>query len=54
MAAAEHGHGAGHSHGHGLGGGGLRSLVIALALNAVYTIVEAIVGLSIGSLALLG
>jgi cobalt-zinc-cadmium efflux system protein len=43
---------AGHSHGFG-GGSGLRSLVLALALNAVYTVVEAAVGFATGSLTLL-
>lgn len=38
---------------HGLGGDrGARSLAIALALNAAYTVVEVVVGLTTGSLAL--
>lgn len=45
---------AGHAgHAHGFGGSGLRSLTIALVLNAVYTVFEAGVGFATGSLALL-
>ena len=46
-----HGH-AGHVHGFG-SSGSLRSLLLALALNAVYTVVEVVIGFSNGSLALL-
>jgi len=49
----EHPHDRG-GHVHGLGGdGGARSLALALALNAVYTAVEATVGFATGSLALI-
>ena len=50
--AHEHDHGArGHVHGFG-GDRGARGLAIALVLNAVYTLIEAIVGFTSGSLAL--
>lgn len=50
----EDSHARGGAHVHGFGGGGsLRSLGIALALNAVYTVVEVVIGFSTGSLALL-
>lgn len=45
---------AGHAHAHAPGSGSLRSLLIALALNAGFTTVEAVVGFATGSLALLG
>ena len=53
--AAVHSHDrAGHfGHAHGFGGSGLRSLTIALVLNAVYTVFEAGVGFGTDSLALL-
>lgn len=53
-----HDHDHGYSHGagghvHGFGGDrGARSLAIALVLNAVYTLIEAVVGFTSGSLAL--
>lgn len=50
--AHDHDHGStGHVHGFG-GDRGARALAIALVLNGVYTLVEAVVGFSSGSLAL--
>jgi cobalt-zinc-cadmium efflux system protein len=49
-----HGHGHEHgSHAHHHGGSSLRSLTIALVLNAAYTLVEAIAAIAAGSLSLL-
>ena len=48
-----HGHAGAAAHVHGFGGGSLRSLAIALGLNAAFTVVEAVAGLTTGSLALL-
>lgn len=47
----EHGHAGGHAHGFG-GDRGARGLAIALILNAIYTLIEAVVGFTSGSLAL--
>ena len=47
----EHDHEAG-GHAHGFGDRGARALAIALILNAVYTVIEAVVGFTSGSLAL--
>jgi cobalt-zinc-cadmium efflux system protein len=52
-ASTSHEHAGRFGHAHGFGGSGLRSLTIALVLNAVYTIFEAGVGFWTGSLALL-
>ena len=50
--AGKHAHShAGHAHAHG--SGSLRSLLVALALNAGFTVVEVVVGFATGSLALL-
>lgn len=49
--AHSHGHGA--LHHHGGAGSSLRSLTIALALNAAYTLVEAVAAILTGSLSLL-
>lgn len=49
--AHSHGHGA--LHDHGGASGSLRSLTIALALNAAYTLVEAVAAILTGSLSLL-
>jgi cobalt-zinc-cadmium efflux system protein len=52
--SSAHGHDharGGHAHHHG--GGSLRSLTIALVLNAAYTLVEAIAAIAAGSLSLL-
>ena len=51
--SAGHDHGHGGLHRHGAGGGSLRSLTIALALNAAYTLVEVVAALFTGSLSLL-
>lgn len=55
MSGHSHSHSHGHSHaGHSHGAGAaVRALAVALALNVAYTVFEAIVGLSTGSLALL-
>jgi cobalt-zinc-cadmium efflux system protein len=50
--SAAHAHGQGHHH-HHHGGGTLRSLTIALALNAAYTLFEVIAAFLAGSLSLL-
>jgi len=47
------GHGHDHAHDHTHGGGATRPLVVALALNAAFTAVEAVAGFATGSLALL-
>ena len=54
MHAHEHEHGdGGGGHAHGFGGDrGARGLAIALILNAIYTLIEAVVGFTSGSLAL--
>ena len=54
MHAHEHEHGqAGGGHAHGFSGDrGARGLAIALVLNAIYTLIEAVVGFTSGSLAL--
>ena len=51
--AHDHGHGHGGLHAHGASSGSLRSLTIALALNAAYTLVEVVAALFAGSLTLL-
>jgi cobalt-zinc-cadmium efflux system protein len=48
-----HGHDGARGHVHGFGGSSLRALVLALILNAVYTVVEALAGVLTDSLALL-
>ncbi len=55
MAAHDHtGHAQDHgTHAHGIAGGTLRSLVLALALNGVYTAVEGAAGFATNSLSLL-
>ncbi len=56
MSAHAHGHAHRHDHAHGPhqhGGGSLRSLTIALVLNGVYTLVEAVAAVAAGSLSLL-
>ena len=52
-AAHAHDHDHGGLHAHGVGSGSLRSLTIALALNAAYTLFEVIAALFAGSLSLL-
>jgi cobalt-zinc-cadmium efflux system protein len=49
----EHGHAHDHGHHHHHRGSSLRSLTIALGLNAAYTLVEAIAAVAAGSLSLL-
>ncbi len=51
--AHDHAHGAGGRHLHGATNSSLRSLTIALVLNAAYTLVEAIAAILAGSLSLL-
>jgi cobalt-zinc-cadmium efflux system protein len=48
-----HPHHRAHGHVHGFGGSTLRALVLALILNAAYTVVEAVTGVLTDSLALL-
>lgn len=50
--AHDHEHGHGHAH-HHHAGDGARSLLIALLVNAAYTVVQTVVGLMAGSVALL-
>ena len=52
-ASHAHDHGHGGLHVHGAGSGSLRSLLIALGLNAAYTLFEVIAALLAGSLSLL-